>query len=75
LQFAGKVKTWKRDRGFGFVRCDDGNDVFVHESVLRVAGLAFLAAGDRVVFDLDRDAGGRSRCTKIGLEAPPPAAA
>ena len=30
----GKVKTWDLAKGFGFVASDDGQDAFVHTSVL-----------------------------------------
>jgi CspA family cold shock protein len=77
LPFRGRVKNWKHDRGFGFIRRDDNHsDVFCHVSVLQKAGIAaVLAAGDRVSFDCDTDATGRLRITKLALEAPPPAAA
>jgi cold shock CspA family protein len=28
----GRVKFWNVDRGFGFIRCDAGDDLFVHVS-------------------------------------------
>jgi CspA family cold shock protein len=75
LEFAGKVKVWLGEKGYGFIRNDGGEDVFVHQSVLQRAGLQRLAAGDRVVLDTERVADGRIRCTKIALEPRPPAAA
>jgi cold shock CspA family protein len=76
LPFRGRVKNWKHDRGFGFIRGDDGVDIFCHVSVLQKAGIAaVLAAGDRVEFDCDTDATGRLRITKLAHEEPPPAAA
>jgi cold shock CspA family protein len=35
LPFRGRVKTWKRAFGYGFVTRDDFRDVFVHANVLR----------------------------------------
>jgi len=67
LPFAGRVKTWKHERGFGFVRGDDGRDIFVQQSVLRVARLSSLEAGQRVRFDLGPGPDGRVRCTKIAI--------
>lgn len=44
----GRVKKWFDERGFGFIRCDDGNDYFAH-----VSQFGFLRPheGDRVAFD------------------------
>ena len=75
MECAGKVMVWKRDRGFGFLRSDAGDDVFVHETVLQRCGLARLASGDRVTFDLDRRLDGRARATRIALTPRPISAA
>jgi cold shock CspA family protein len=44
----GRIKFWNEDAGFGFIRCDDGSDLFVH-----VSNTGFLSpkVGDRVAFD------------------------
>jgi cold shock protein len=47
----GIVKTFKTDKGFGFIKPDDGgNDVFVHVSA--VAGQRPLREGMHVGFDM-----------------------
>ena len=45
----GRIKFWKESSGFGFIRCDDGSDLFCH-----VSNTGFLVpkVGDRVSFDL-----------------------
>ena len=45
---SGRVKKWFDDRGFGFIRADDGNDYFFH-----VSSCGFLRPqeGARVAFD------------------------
>jgi len=52
----GTVKEYNRDRGFGFIAGDDGEDYFVHLSglgpKLKHAG---LRPGQRVAFDVDFD--------------------
>jgi CspA family cold shock protein len=48
----GRVKLWAGERGFGFIRRDDGEgDVYVRPSSVRLAGLDALHEGDRVAFD------------------------
>ena len=45
----GTVKWYKAEKGFGFIRCDDGEkDVFLHASILERAGLQELNEGQRV---------------------------
>ena len=48
----GSVKSLTRDRGFGFIRGEDGLDYFLHRSELR-DGLSFdqLREGQRVAFE------------------------
>ena len=46
---SGKVKWYDADKGFGFLASDDGEDVFVHSSVLP-PGVTSLRPGARVEF-------------------------
>jgi cold shock protein len=48
----GKVKYFDRDRGFGFISRDGGDDVFVHVSNLQGDGEQALAEGQAVEFDI-----------------------
>jgi len=49
----GTVKFYNPDKGFGFISRDQGgNDVFVHASALRRAGVPDLAQGQRVAVDI-----------------------
>jgi CspA family cold shock protein len=50
----GTVKTWKSDRGFGFLEPEGGGaDLFVHVSSLD--GRSELSPGTRVEFDEEFD--------------------
>jgi cold shock protein len=50
----GKVKFFNADRGYGFIQPDDGiADIFVHASAAERAGLAPLAEGQRIEFDIE----------------------
>jgi len=54
------VKWFNSTKGFGFIQPDDGSkDVFVHISAVQRAGLATLAEGQKVQFDLARGKDGK----------------
>ena len=44
----GRVKFWNPDRGYGFIRCDDGSDLFAHVSNF---GFIVPEVGSRVEFE------------------------
>lgn len=46
----GKIKKMVRDRGFGFIRGDDGKEVFFHRSGLNAAEYDNLNEGDSVEY-------------------------
>ena len=49
----GTVKWFNADRGFGFIKSQDGgDDVFVHITELRRIGLDTLREGQTIEFDL-----------------------
>lgn len=48
----GVVKMFNTERGFGFIKPDDGGpDVFLHISALEQAGIGSLPVGARISFD------------------------
>ena len=52
----GTVEFFKDDKGFGFIRPDDGGkDVFVHHSSIQMDGFRSLKRGDRVEFEIQED--------------------
>jgi len=48
----GKVKWFNADKGFGFISCDNGKDVFVHYSQIRSNGYKTLENEQIVEFEL-----------------------
>ena len=46
----GRIKKMVRDRGFGFIRGDDGKEVFFHRSGLSGADYDALSEGDLVEY-------------------------
>jgi cold shock protein len=50
----GTIKRLIRDRGFGFIRSEDGQEVFFHRSALQGLDFDGLTEGERVAFELER---------------------
>ena len=48
----GTVKWFNAAKGYGFIKRDSGEDVFVHFSAIQGDGFKSLAEGDRVEFDV-----------------------
>jgi len=48
----GRIKKMVRDRGFGFIRGDDGKEVFFHRSGLGAADYDGLGEGDVVEYNV-----------------------
>ncbi|MBF8277098.1 MAG: cold-shock protein [Planctomycetota bacterium] len=55
---SGTVKWFNDQKGFGFISQDNGNDVFVHQTAIQGEGFRTLAEGDKVDFDVTKDAKG-----------------
>jgi cold shock protein len=56
----GTVKFFNTDKGYGFIKPDDGGrDIFVHVTAVEQAGLGSLNEGQRVSFDVEPDKKGK----------------
>ena len=48
----GTVKWFNEQKGYGFISREDGDDVFVHYSVIQGDGFRSLVEGDKVEFEV-----------------------
>jgi CspA family cold shock protein len=50
----GKIKRLMKDRGFGFIRGNDGQEIFFHRSSLEGIAFESLAEGQDVDFEVEQ---------------------
>lgn len=50
----GVVRWFDGSKGYGYIDCEDGQDVFVHHSALSQLDLPLLSVGESVVFFLEQ---------------------
>ena len=62
----GKVKTLSKKRGFGFIRNENGEDVYFHRSNLESTSFSNLSEGNSVEFTLEKGQKGL-RATEIKI--------
>ena len=56
----GTVKWFNATKGYGFIKPDgDGDDVFVHITAVKGAGMESLEDGQRLSFEMEQDRRGR----------------
>ena len=60
MAMTGTVKFFNGERGYGFIKPDDGGrDVFVHITAVERAGLKDLTEGQRISFEVEPDKKGK----------------
>ena len=50
----GTIKWFNDAKGYGFIKTEGGEDVFVHYSAIQAQGFKSLAEGERVEFEVTR---------------------
>jgi CspA family cold shock protein len=56
----GTVKFFNAEKGYGFIKPDDGGrDIFVHITAVETAGLRSLAEGQRITYEIEPDKKGK----------------
>lgn len=48
----GIVKWFNNEKGYGFIECEDGEDVFVHFTGIQTNGFRTLQEGETVRFEI-----------------------
>ena len=67
---SGTVKWFSAEKGFGFIRQEDGSDVFVHHSGISGSGFKTLNEGERVEFEILQEPKGMKAYNVVRLDAP-----
>ena len=64
----GTIVRMIRDRGFGFVRIEDGSEIFFHHSSLPRGVFDTLQEGQELEFEIETDVRGRGqRATNVEI--------
>ncbi len=66
--YKGRLKTWKDERGFGFIKPDDGSkEVFLHISALKGTSRR-PKAGDIILYELATESDGKIRASNASIQ-------
>ena len=64
----GTVKWFNSEKGYGFIKNDDGSDdLFVHFSAIQADGYKTLEEGQRVSFDTEADPRNSSKMRAVNV--------
>lgn len=67
----GTIKMFNKEKGYGFIRAEDGQDVFFHYSALVMDGYKTATEGEHVEFDVENSERGlrASNVKKVDVAA------
>ncbi|HDZ77448.1 MAG TPA: cold-shock protein [Candidatus Omnitrophica bacterium] len=63
----GTVKWFSNQKGYGFITPEEGEDVFVHHSVIQGDGYKSLDEGQQVEFDIEKGPKGNQATNVVKL--------
>ena len=61
----GVVKWFNPEKGYGFISQNDGEDLFVHFSEIKMDGFKTLDEGQRVSFDVSTGQNGKLQASNV----------
>ncbi|MCP4689573.1 MAG: cold shock domain-containing protein [Desulfobacterales bacterium] len=67
----GTVKWFDAQKGFGFIKKEDGEDIFVHHSSINMEGFRILSKGEVVAFEVEENQRGLAACNVTKLAQTP----
>ena len=64
----GTVKMFDKEKGFGFIKAEDGKDYFFHHTAILMDGYKTAEKGESVEFDVEESTRGPRACNvkKLG---------
>ena len=63
----GTIRRLITDRGFGFIKTEEGKDLFFHRSQLEGVDYSSLREGQEVEFEMGKGRDGRAEAVKVRL--------
>lgn len=61
----GTVKWFNPEKGYGFISQNDGEDLFVHFSEIKMSGFKTLNEGDAVTFEVTEGQSGKLQASNV----------
>lgn len=61
----GTVKWFNAEKGYGFISQEDGEDLFVHFSEIKMDGCKTLDEGARVSFEVTEGQNGKKQASNV----------
>ena len=61
----GTVKWFSAAKGYGFIGCEQGDDIFVHHTAIQAEGYRELKEGDRVSFEVEAGSKGKPQAVRV----------
>ena len=63
----GTIKWFSAKKGFGFIKTEDGNEIFMHFSALKMDGFKTIDDGAKVQFEITDGPKGKQAANVVKL--------